>query len=1234
MKKSMRILAISMTLALAGTTMPVSAAPVAETVTETSIGAFSLSNWWNSLWSGGKAKEDKNSEKNTEKNNGTSSKTDSEKETEDTDAKLELVEDESTVEEGTELRASTYALEDTKSAKDTTLKYFPVTMYDYDKTTFNNAVHQTEVDAALQNGGIGTLTKWNGIYFGDGKGTESYTYSTGGEASYSAVTVQANYYSEYSKYENSGYYVDIDGEKKLVTKITSWFEYSGWEYKWTVTYNGGEQGFSGSSITLYKSNNTATTNALSYADHNKWTGELSGNNGNQTYSGIAKSTLDANKNILFNYPDAGLFDDNATIKKIYTNVGLPFEYDSTTGYYDFDANRFGAYFHKDDEQGTSGTPASNTNLYYSTTPQSHDFSGQDQRTRGWFPYDDTTNVKSASANYYFGMNATIPFTMTANGRMNPNNDESEPIKFEFSGDDDVWVFIDGQLVLDIGGCRNGMNGTLDFASNTWNITEMKALTGKTAGDINGKDLSGTIFNDSKGTGTLNQTRETFAATDSHELTIFYLERGAGSSNCKIMFNLPMKDTVSVTKRATQSISSDGTVSPLTAAEQATVDKIDFGFTLTKNGTPVANTNYNLMNANGQVVSTPSTDTNGHFTLRNGQTARFVGEIAKDGAAYQVAEDAVEAKGFKLPTYTYSGTAAGGYTVGDDSYSGGSDIPSTTQNLTGAAITAKGSDEAEDSLQFVCENYFDANLPNPSSCPVDDQIVIDYGLPVVIDVLSNDVYRGDKIELTEVTGAQYGTAIIENGKITYQLTEQLSGVEVLTYTATVTGSGNSGTTTTTETESNTAKVYIIPATSMYYEENFSNMVTYTDNWSNEGSAQTDSQEPGVVGTVGDSPYGSDVAYLNDSGDSNGSSKYVNTAQNRGAGFSYTFTGTGTSFFARTTNNSGYIKVQIKQGENVICTRYRDTSYKTKNNETTLYNIPVFTYEADNYGTYTVDVSIANPTDIYGTEFWLDGIRVINPLNSEDINKDVAYEAYAKDEEANMTVATLREKLLKDVTIDDENGTLQWDGVNFVVFTDSKGEVQTAEEYKSNGPKEEVYLDKEQSVTFSLNNWDVNSNKIYLGIKAPMGSGSVDINGHSLDIHNAADCYYNISEFRDITMNDGVPVATFRITATSGIISVTNIKVTGSAEFTIVNGTDINLDVEDQSETLTTESEEENREAEQSDGIESESPAVDQLSEEETPSVSEETVEDEQQLDNRLAEQDEKTAETELTDGEEN
>ena len=508
-------------------------------------------------------------------------------------------------------------------------------------------------------------------------------------------------------------------------------------------------------------------------------------------------------------------------------------------------------------------------------------------------------------------------------------------------------------------------------------------------------------------------------------------------------------------------------------------------------------------------------------------------------------------GWENPAYTYTKQIGG---------SGATPISGT-----GNTVTVTGSDETEDSVSFVCVNKL-THTDRTSLTPNDDYIVIDFGLPVVIDALANDIVVSGTKSIESVTGAQYGTATIENGKIVYTLTKQLTGVEVLTYNVKATASNG----VVSDNKQETAKVYIIPATSMYYEENFSGLVTFTGSWESVGTAQTDPQEPGVVGTVGDSPYGSDAAYLNDSGDSNGSSMYVNTTSGP-ASFSYTFTGTGTSFFARTSNTSGYMRVVITdEGGNTVYTLYRDTSYKNGTDGVsnvdggTLYNIPVFTETDLDYGTYTVTVTIAGGANAknYGKDFWLDGIRVYNPLNPTPADDAYDYEralgAYAADGEANMTVVTLRQKLISEAQINDEDGTISWnEGDNFVLFTDTNGAITSAEEYRSNGPKEEVYLNVDQSVSFSLTNWDPNTNKIYLGIKAPAGSGSVSINGNTLQINNATDCYYDISGYGTITTDkDGIKTVTFMIEATSTLISVTNIKVTGNVEFTIVNGIDKN------------------------------------------------------------------------------
>ena len=1212
----MRLLAVSLALAMVITCVPVNAA--------SSSVSYARSSWWTDFWG---------------KLTGQSTTSGSEEETSVESPELTLVEDDTTVENGDMLRASTYSLRDSNSTQTastsddgvsaqadstTTLKYFPVTLYNYDADTINGSTHQMEIDADAN------LTKWSGIYFNDGEpntdnekkytskvtiedgtyiiqnaraeannvgswliGDTSGITSTDEKDAATHWTVKSNGDGTYTLNSTNGYMTIDYGENGEKTAATASnieiVGYTGNTYTGCVqlksenfylcqwgganrtVYGGYEKNNdTGNAFYFYKVTDSGTekvtintnTYTFDYEAWNWWNKKKNKNYGQYTYSGLVENTLTANKDITFTKPDGGIFNSDATVKDIYTGVEMPFVYENST--YTFDASQNGFYFYADSTQGSTAA-RSNGRLYFNEgNPQSNGGNYDDGSTTVWMPFNSTQSISGeANCDYHFGMRTTIPFTMTANGKMNPNDKDSEDITFSFSGDDDVWVFIDGQLVIDLGGIHNRLDATINFAENTWLISESNNSDVAVA-DYNNAAIRGTLFNDGDTTGTLNQTRETFAASDSHELTIFYLERGAGSSNCKIQFNLPMKDTVSVTKRATQSISSDGTLSPLTAKEQETVNNIDFGFTLTKDGQPVANTNYSLLNENGQVISTPSTDANGHFTLKNGQTAKFVGEIVADGAEYQVVEDAVDGIGFKLPTYTYSGTAAGGYTVSSTSYSEGSAIPATKENLTSAAVTAKGSTEAEDSLQFICENYFDANLPNPSSRPVDDQIVIDYGLSVVIDALANDVYRGDTIELTDVTGAQYGTATIENGKITYQLTKQLTEVEVLTYTAKVTGSGNEGTETTTASESKTAKIYIIPATSMYYEENFSGLVTFTGSWSDVGTAQTDPQEPGVVGTVGDSPYGSDAAYLNDSGDSNGSSKYVNTTGAQ-AGFSYTFIGTGTSFFARTSADAAYMRVIItdKDGTTVSDIR-RNNIYKAVDgtNVGTLYNVPVFTAAGLNYGTYTVTVQImkANAAISRGKDFYLDGIRVMNPLDTTDTNASVATAAYATDGEANNTVATLREKLLGEASIG-EDGSLSWNGTDFVVFTDSNGAITAAEEYKSNGPKEEVYLNNGQSVTFSLTNWDANSNKIYLGMKAPLGSGSVSINGNTKTLSNAADSYYDITGNAQITTDeDGINTATFKIESTSSLVSVTNIKVTGNAEFTIVDQADENGDVE--------------------------------------------------------------------------
>lgn len=1083
MKKGLRAKLFAFALALCLCTTMVTPAFAASGRYNSSGNRWSFSNWWNNRWN------------HDDDNTSDSNKSDS------SETKLKLVEDQSTVAEGTELRASTYEVENTDAASNaSTIKYFPVTMYNYDTKAINKATHNAEAAKAYKNNQ--SIRSWDGLYFSGGN-----------------PIIDKN-----NKYNTPAYLGDNTGTA------------------------GGRS---------YSTEN--------YAKWNYWGQKNAGYTGNYICSGLVEESLDTSNNIVFTNTEPGLFRSDDTTnnygKKIYTNVGLPFQYNKTTNYYTFNSNKMSAHF--------TGEAKSNTNLTYAATPQTiTDLSVQGKSDNAsWLPFDEESSATMTSATYHFGMQAVIPFSMTANGKMNAADEESADIKFDFSGDDDVWVFVDGKLVLDIGGIHNEMAGTMNFATNEWKVLKSTDnINGDKVGDMNGQEMFGKLFNENGEKGVLDTDRETFAATTSHTLTVFYLERGAGASNCKIKFNLPMEDSVSV-KKLVSDIDSNG--DKISSDSQTNLNNHEFTFKLFKDGAPLKNTNYIILDESNQPIDTATTANDGTFKLKNKQTAKFVGQMSStDGNTYYVQE--LTDSGWQTPNSSYTATAAGSCTVVD-----------AANGDTSAKVKMVGSDEANDKLDYTFTNTL-THVDTTTVQPQDDTIVLDYGLPVKIDVLDNDAPltgNGNTIQKMEITGIRqagsngefskptsndnalqltYGKAYIYDGegtgesrdsRIIYTPTKQATDLDKIEYQVKVTAktSGDN-----TEEDTKTATVTVIPATSMYYEENFSDMVKFSKTgWTNEGTSGTVYQEPGVVGTPNDSPYGSDNAYMNSSVDSCGTSKHVSTADGKAKAFKYTFTGTGTSFFARSSIDSGYMRVQITNSKgDVVKTLYRDTKYQ---NTGTLYNVPVFTWNAEKYGTYTVTVTIAKKTDnsAYGTEFYLDGIRVMNPMNPDSgSNLTIAQDAYAADGESNMTFATLRNALLADAT-QNENEELVWDNKNFVVFTDTNEEVKDASTYQSNGPKEEVYLAQGQSVSFSLANWDANVNHLYLGIKAPMGAGTVQFGNESVAVNNTVDCYYDVAKHATVSEVNGVKVATLTITNPSDkIISLTNIKVTGTPDFVII------------------------------------------------------------------------------------
>ena len=259
------------------------------------------------------------------------------------------------------------------------------------------------------------------------------------------------------------------------------------------------------------------------------------------------------------------------------------------GYYGFDA---------DSQNATYNTASSQFTLSNRTCTNQSD-------TPCFAPFGSDTDDNK----YSFGMNLGADFYMPKDGKVN-NRD----MVFDFTGDDDVWVFIDGVLVLDLGGIHQALRGSINFAT----------------GDINyyGKNQSNGDTPAGKITQAFENAGKTWdpVAYKTHHLSFFYLERGDGGSNCKIRFNLPVKPSKAID------------------IEKETLGTIDankqFQFQLFVDGSPTPyQGKYSVYNAytNQVVRSDMSTGGDGVITLAKGQFARVQSDTFTDDTTYTVRE---------------------------------------------------------------------------------------------------------------------------------------------------------------------------------------------------------------------------------------------------------------------------------------------------------------------------------------------------------------------------------------------------------------------------------------------------------------------------------------------------------------------------------------------------------------------------------------------------------------------
>ena len=180
---------------------------------------------------------------------------------------------------------------------------------------------------------------------------------------------------------------------------------------------------------------------------------------------------------------------------------------------------------------------------------------------GFFPFNENTTSKSAARyNYGYGAKLEIPFTLTSTGTVEDKYKNEIPIRFYFSGDDDVWVFIDDQLVLDIGGDHARVSGVLEFdqrdnKKNTVTSYVSRVKNSKT--DNYGAEDRDENKHETETSITYLGTTEKYyknasvhidnLSTGKHTLTMYYMERGMWESNMAVAFNFPDNNELQVQK---------------------------------------------------------------------------------------------------------------------------------------------------------------------------------------------------------------------------------------------------------------------------------------------------------------------------------------------------------------------------------------------------------------------------------------------------------------------------------------------------------------------------------------------------------------------------------------------------------------------------------------------------------------------------------------------------------------
>lgn len=690
----------------------------------------------------------------------------------------------------------------------------------------------------------------------------------------------------------------------------------------------------------------------------------------------------------------------------------------------------------------------------------------------------------------------------------------DDLYFEFSGDDDVYMYINGVLALDLGGAHG-------ICTKRVNLKDVAQQCHLTEGEV-----------------------ATF--------TFFYMERNSDASNFKIETNMELvKRGISVQKNAydagyANEIMSGTAVETgrsvyydlvVTNQSNALMNHICFSDTDDRGGT--ASFGFGVANAAVTAGTTKTdgtvslgaagtyeiyvTDANNAEVTGTRQTFSSLSDLSAAVAAIELQPGQSLHVRFLTATFAVDKSKILNYV--------------NTLKVTAFVGKQQLSDDATNELYS-----YNANDTSRT-------YVVDFGLPLQITGIFDSGARENigNVKLNDSNTLKYGTVVLTpdgyNSSLVYTRTDDKAINDAETIVLDVTYKMGKSNVTLQKT------LTIIPATSVYYEDSFAKFTDGTGKaadakWTTEtdGTAAKATTTQALSALGSKDVYGHDAAYADSTKLSMGSARKVTvsagmvkdwTENSAWPTATFTFKGTGFDIISLTDNTSGEIFVDVYAGKEATGTPVKQLTvnnyygYKQDENgkwvvdtesSNALYQIPVMKVSGLDYGEYTAVIRVAY-AKFFDTakknqyNFWLDAIRVYDPMGKDN-------DTYKQDNEGYPQYIKLRDALV--------GNTAQ----SQAVFIDGADKATIAT-YENYGPNNEVYLANGQAITFTVPG-DANIASIQIGAKAPNGSAAkMVVNGTETNITSATEMYYEIgTEGRNFTIaNNG-----------NGILSLTNLKIT--------------------------------------------------------------------------------------------